>query len=145
MKLWTFIKSPSGNLAVFAGFVLFGGVLVFRSYARDKARAEQLTKIEAAAPETGRQSILRDGSPLKVPEVFTPATRAETASGGESRSRAARDRAVSPKLPAALPISLFSGEAASEAKEVRVSAEGRHFVYRLAAHGAATFRWRKPR
>jgi hypothetical protein len=119
MKLWTFIKSPSGNLAVFAGFILLGGVLVFRSYARDKARAEQLTKIEATAPETGRQSILRDGSPLKVPEIFTPATRAETASGGESRPRAARDRAAqSPKPLTALPISLFAGNAASDAKEL---------------------------
>jgi hypothetical protein len=118
MKLWTFIKSPSGNLAVFAGFILLGGVLVFRSYARDNARAEQLTKIEATAPETGRQSILRDGSPLKVPEIFTPATRAETASGGESRPRAARDRAASSKSPAALPISLFAGNAASDAKDL---------------------------
>jgi len=118
MKLWTFIKSPSGNLAVFAGFILFGGVLVFRSYARDKARADQLTRIEATAPETGRQSILRDGSPLKVPEIFTPANRTETASGGESRSRAARDRAASPKPPAALPISLFSGNATPDAAEL---------------------------
>jgi len=118
MKLWTFIKSPSGNLAVFAGFILFGGVLVFRSYARDKARAEQLTRIEATAPETGRQSILRDGSPLKVPDLFTPANRAETASGGEFRSRAARDRAASSKPPTALPISLFSGNVASDAAEL---------------------------
>jgi hypothetical protein len=117
MKLWTFIKSPSGNLAVFAGFILLGGVLVFRSYMRDKARAEQLTKIEATAPETGRQSILRDGSPLKVPEVFTPTSRAETTSGGESRPRAAR-AAQSPKPPAALPISLFSGNPATDAKEL---------------------------
>jgi hypothetical protein len=78
MKLWTFIKSPSGNVAVFAGFILLGGFMLFRSHARDQARAEQMARVEETTPDVGRQSILRDGSPLKVPPTFTPTTRQET-------------------------------------------------------------------
>lgn len=118
MKLWAFIKSPSGNLAVFAGFILLGGVMVFRSHARDQARAEQMARVEETAPDVGRQSILRDGSPLKVPPAFTPATRQETSASGESRPRAARDRAAERKEPAALPISLFTSSVTSDATEL---------------------------
>ncbi len=118
MKLWTFIKSPSGNLTVFAGFILLGGVMVFRSYARDQARAEQMARVEETAPDVGRQSILRDGSPLKVPPALTPATRQETTASGESRPRAARERTAERKEPAALPISLFTSSATSHATEL---------------------------
>lgn len=121
MKLWTFIKSPSGNLAVFAGFILLGGVMVFRSYARDQARAEQMARVEETAPDVGRQSILRDGSPLKVPPTFTPEPRQETTANGESRPRAARDRTAERKPPAALPISLFISSATSDATELSKS------------------------
>jgi hypothetical protein len=118
MKLWSFIKSPSGNLAVFAGFILLGGVAVFRSHARDQARAEQMVRVDEAAPEVGRQSILRDGAPLKVPAVPVSRQRAQVASGGESRPRAARDRAAERKSPAALPISLFAGSASVDSPEL---------------------------
>lgn len=116
--LWTFIKSPSGNLAVFAGFILLGGVMVFRSHARDQARAEQMAQVEETAPDVGRQSILRDGSPLKVPPTFTPAIRQEMTAPGESRPRAARDRTGERKPPAALPISLFTSSTTSDATEL---------------------------
>ena len=118
MKLWTFIKSPSGNLAVFAGFLLIGGFLVFRSHARDQARAEQMARVAETAPDVGRQSILRDGSPLKVPPTFTPAPRQETPANHESRPRAARERAAERKPPAALPISLFTNSASADAAEL---------------------------
>lgn len=118
MKLWTFIKSPSGNLAVFAGFILLGGFMVFRSHARDQARAEQMARVEETAPDVGRQSILRDGSPLKVPPPFTPATRQEATNPGESRPRAARDRTAERRPPAALPISLFTSSVTSDAAEL---------------------------
>ena len=118
MKLWTFIKSPSGNLAVFAGFILLGGFMVFRSHARDHARAEQMARVEEAAPDVGRQSILRDGSPLKVPPDFSPDQRQETTVSGESRPRAARDRTAERKPPAALPISLLTSSATSDGTEL---------------------------
>lgn len=117
MKLWTFIKSPSGNVAVFAGFILLGGFMVFRSHARDQARAEQMAQVEETAPDVGRQSILRDGSPLKVPETFTPASRESSGTSRESRPRAARER-TDTKPPAALPISLFTSSATSDATEL---------------------------
>ncbi len=37
---------------------------------------------------------------------------------------------------------LIAYNAAAEARDVRVTSEGRHFAYRLPMHGAATFRWR---
>ena len=118
MKLWTFLKSPSGNLALFAGFIAIGGVLVFRSYARDKARAEQMTRIEASAPSLDRASINRDGMPLKVPPPPMPQPRVES-EPVESRPRAAREN-KNAQLGAkqALPISLFTASAATEASEL---------------------------
>ncbi len=118
MKLWSFIKSPSGNLAVFAGFLLLGGVAVFRSHARDQARAEQMVRVDEAAPEVGRQSILRDGAPLKVPAVPVSRQRSVAASDSESRPRAARARAAERTPPAALPISLFAGSASAGSPEL---------------------------
>jgi len=115
--LWTFIKSPSGNLAVFAGFIALGGLMVYRSYARDRARAEQMTRIEATAPDVGRQSILRDGAPLKVPPLFTPPTREEEPER-ESRPRAARERGGQLGGKQALPISLFTSSATSDSTEL---------------------------
>jgi hypothetical protein len=118
MKLWSFIKSPSGNLAMFAGILLLGGAAVFRSHARDQARAEQMGRVEESAPEVGRQSILRAGSPLKVPPPPVSRQRPDTTSPGESRPRGARDRGASPKPPAALPISLFASSASSGSAEL---------------------------
>ncbi|MDQ0249383.1 glucosylceramidase [Sphingomonas kyeonggiensis] len=40
---------------------------------------------------------------------------------------------------------LIAFNAGKQARDLTVSAEGNHFAYRLAAQGAATFRWRKPR
>ena len=118
-SLWTFLKSPSGNLVFFAGVVAIGGVMVFRSYARDRARAEQMSRIEATAPEVGRQSILRDGAPLKVPALFTPPKREEPTPESESRPRAARERAggqLGGKQ--VLPISLFTASGGAETSEL---------------------------
>jgi hypothetical protein len=118
MKLWTFLKSPSGNLALFAGFIAIGGVLVFRSYARDKARAEQMTRIEASTPSLDRASINRDGLPLKVPSPPMPQPRADS-EPAESRPRAAREN-KNAQLGGkhALPISLFTTSGSAESAEL---------------------------
>lgn len=119
MKLWTFLKSPSGNLALFAGFIAIGGVLVFRSYARDKARAEQMTRIEASAPSLDRASINRDGLPLKVPPAPVQQGRSEPAEPSDSRPRAAREN-KNAQLGGkkTLPITLFTASGATEATEL---------------------------
>lgn len=117
MKLWTFLKSPSGNLALFAGFIAISGVMIFRSYARDKARAEQMTRMEESAPSLDRASINRDGLPLKVPPSPIPQSRVET-EPADSRPRAARERAggqLGGKQ--ALPISLFTASGATGISE----------------------------
>lgn len=119
MKLWTFIKSPSGNLVVFAGFILLGGVMVFRSYARDKERSEQMTRVETSAPDVGRQSITRAGIPLKVPPAPVAVKKEEEVLKGESRPRAARERlAAQPSRPQVLPISLVVGSTAADVSEL---------------------------
>jgi hypothetical protein len=108
--LWPFLKSPTGNLVIFVGFIAIGGLMAFRSYARDKARADQMTRVEAVAPSLGRESINRDGLPLKVPRADLPQGRGEPEEPHESRPRAARERKggqLGGKQ--ALPISLVSG------------------------------------
>lgn len=118
MKLWTFIKSPSGNLTVFAGLLALGGLVTFRSHAKDHATAEQMTRVEESRPDLKRHSILRDGAPLKVPQAFVHPSRKETMARDESRPRASRDRAGESKQPAALPLSLFTSSAKSEGVEL---------------------------
>src|SRR5687768_16648249 len=118
MKLLQFIKSPAGNLVVFAGFATIGGLLIHRSNARDEARAAQLTKVEDVNSRPLRESIVRGGQPMKVPPPSTKAsaeqrivTRAPEAE--VSRPRAARDaQAVKSEMkvkqetkPNVLPIS----------------------------------------
>ncbi len=117
MTPWQFLKSPVGNLLVFACFTAGGGFLIYRSNARDEARTEQLTSVEAAPSGALRESIVRGGVPMKIPPPLPHAPKeprpAANAPGAEpSRPRAAReavcDIASVPK-PKVLPISLFAG------------------------------------
>lgn len=119
MRPLAFIRSPRGNFVLLLGFFVVGGLLLFRSSAREKARAAQMTKVEAPEVHGGRESIARDGQLLKVPAAAS--TRKITAAAelpaGErddapqSRARAARSQRTdaAPPKPRVLPISLFSG------------------------------------
>ncbi len=122
MKLWRFIRSPSGTLVVFVVFLAVGGLLIHRSNAREQARAAQLTKVEARGSAPLRESILRIGQPFKLPSraTQTGAEQRMPAGDGESdnvsRPRAARDgrNGRTDSKPRVLPISLFTVAAQNE-------------------------------
>ena len=67
MRILAFLKSPTGNLVVFAGFVAIGGLLMYRSHVRDKAQVAQLTKVEAAEPGPIHALMTRAGLAFKPP------------------------------------------------------------------------------
>jgi hypothetical protein len=119
MRILAFIKSPIGNLALFVCFVAVGGVLLHRSNAREQAQSAQMTKVETARGAI-RESILRNGQPLKVPATATRTTADPATAGGgdgsEDRSRATRgSRTDRPDTrPRVLPISLFAIAPASD-------------------------------
>ncbi len=116
MNVPAFIKSPAGNVTVFALFVVVGGLLIHSSNARETARAAQMSRVDAVDPRPLRESIMRTGVP------FTPTGRAslvateqpQTASNGDPaelvRMRGARESRSdkAPAKPRALPISLVA-------------------------------------
>lgn len=113
MKLPALIKSPAGNVAVFVLLAAFGGWLILRSNVRERARAAQLTHVEASAPSPLRESIIRTGQLLKVPvrSGFAVAEPAPADNGDEiSRPHAARGAHIgqTPPKPRVLPISLVA-------------------------------------
>ena len=59
MRALAFLKSPTGNLALFLGFAAVGGVLLYQSNARAKAQVGLMTKVEALEPGASVTSINR--------------------------------------------------------------------------------------
>lgn len=122
MKFVAFLKSPAGSVAVFACLAAAGGWLILRGNARERARVAQLTKVEASAPASLRESILRPGQAFRVPArgtsvIATPSPVAPTVEDDALRSRAARDGRDTrsdrvPPKPRVLPISLIATPAA---------------------------------
>ncbi len=116
MKLLSFLKSPVGNVTVFASFVVVGGLLIHRSNAREQVRAAQMSKVEPRETRPMRESIVRAGLAFKAPprasfavaEQSTPLGGADAADTARARgSREARtDRSAA--KPRALPISLVA-------------------------------------
>ena len=104
MKLWNFLRSPLGSLAVFLAAIAIAGGMAYRDSAREKVRAAELTTVDSSPVPVGRESIVRDGQALKVPPV--PSTRRAVrpaAAEVESEEEA--------QQPLALPISLFEATA----------------------------------
>jgi len=118
MRLLPYLKSPTGNLVLFFGFIGVGGLLVFRSNAREKAQAAQMTTVAAAEPGAARESIIRNGLPFKLPPAAlprksTPASDALANDPDDAATATATDahgQRIAPKVmkPRVLPISLFS-------------------------------------
>jgi hypothetical protein len=118
MNVMAFIKSPAGNLALFASFVVIGGLLIHRSNAREHARVAQMTKVETVDSRPLRESILRTSVPFTparamfaVAEQKAPAPAGETAETRRLRSERDGRGDKAPPKPRALPISLVAGAA----------------------------------
>lgn len=116
MRRFAFFKSPKGNLTLLLGLVVACGVFVYRSQAREKAQATQLTKVDAHEAGASRESIIRDAQPLIMPSpsVRKAAPNEEWEDAPQdnvSRPRATRGPVTDGKPAKArpLPISLISG------------------------------------
>ena len=125
MRALAFLKSPTGNLALFLGFVTVGGVLLYQSNARAKAQVGQMTKVEAVEPGAAVTSINRIAAPFKpagssaAEETLADAP-ADATGAQPSRPAAGRGKTVAsvPK-PKVLPISLFAtGKKSADASEL---------------------------
>jgi hypothetical protein len=108
MRVFGFIKSPLGGLAVLVGFAALGGFLIHRSNARERARAAQLTAVETAPPPSGRESIFRTGEPFKVPPPANPIRPTSAGSSGKVSTTANDANSDAPRSPPVLPLSLFA-------------------------------------
>lgn len=110
-------------MAVFASFVMVGGLLIHRSNGREQARAAQMSTVEQPTAQQMRESIVRDGIPYKaaapratyaVAQQSAPVAASDAPDSARARGlRDARpDR--SPAKPKALPISLVVSAPAAD-------------------------------
>ena len=112
-RLLPFFRSPAGNVVLLVAFVVFGGVLVFRSSARDHTTASQMTRARDAQPAPARETITRNSLPFRPVAMVREAVAAipprvsEEPVSAERRTRRGRD----PEKPQVLPISLFTAAA----------------------------------
>lgn len=111
-RILPFLRSPTGNIVVFAVFVLFGGVTMLRSNARERAHAAQMTKVDTVPASASVETMTRPGIPF-VPAMLVKNTRGEKPAQHEDEPPADRGffRRQPPPKPRALPISLVSGAA----------------------------------
>ncbi|MBI2512153.1 MAG: TrbI/VirB10 family protein [Opitutae bacterium] len=116
MRVLPYLKSPTGNLVLFFGFIAVGGLLVFRSNAREKAQAAQMTKVTASEQGAARESITRNGLPFKLPPLVRKSATVSdvpvsdpdetpTATAVDARGQRVAAKGTEPRV---LPISLFS-------------------------------------
>lgn len=123
MNLPAFIKSPTGNLTVFAAFVVIGSFMIHRSNAREQARSAQMTQVQTANTPSLRKTIMREGVAFK-PTGRTalvgndaPPNSGSSDPADPARPRVARDSRVdkTPVKPRALPISLVAASTNTDA------------------------------
>lgn len=117
MSPMPFLKSPTGNIVVFLGFVAVGGLLIYRGNLRTKAQAEQMTRVEETAePPASVASFIRAAVPFKSTAPAPIAAKGSDADGGDSADAKGKAKAAKPVV---LPISLFSvGRAAQDGTEL---------------------------
>src|SRR5687767_11360782 len=94
----SFLKTPLGNLVLFFAFVAVGGVLVYRSNARERMHSAQMTKVSSAPPTRARESITRNSLPFRPVSLqriaaakVMPVAAAEETSDRTPRRRNERD------------------------------------------------------
>src|SRR5262245_34421407 len=114
MRLVSFFRSPTGNIALFCAFVGLGGILVFRSNARERMHGTQMTRVASAPAQTApRETITRNGLPFRQVAMVkqTSATVPAVADEADGRAERLGRRRQQPEKPRVLPISLFTAAA----------------------------------
>src|SRR4051812_8892378 len=92
-----FLKSPTGNFTIWVAFAAIGGGLIYQSSSSAKRQTEQMSKVETLNPEEIKETILRDGKVLNIPNPATqpvpnsPETKGNTASGPAETGKGTRE------------------------------------------------------
>lgn len=119
MRLLPFFRSPVGNVVLLCVFVGLGGLMVFRSNARERSQDAQMTTVAAsAAPTNARETITRNSLPFRNAAMVRKTSAAPTPIADEAdvvRERPGR-RSQGPVKPQVLPISLFTAAANTPAQ-----------------------------
>jgi hypothetical protein len=119
MRLLSFLRSPTGNVVLFVAFVGLGGLLVFRSNAREHTHGAQMTRVASkSAPNPARETITRNSLPFRQVAMVKQTSATAPAAIPEIEGRAERlgHRREAPEKPRVLPISLFTAAANAPAQ-----------------------------
>jgi hypothetical protein len=110
MRILPFLRSPTGNIVLFCAFVGVGGLMVFRSNAREREHGSQLTRVAATAPASNRETISRNALPFRKVAMVKQAsvTPPPAVEDREPRPERVERRGTPPAKPRVLPISLFT-------------------------------------
>lgn len=110
MRILPFFRSPTGNIVLFCAFVGVGGLMVFRSNAREREHGSQLTRVAPAAPASNRETISRNALPFRKVAMVKQASATPPLVVEDREPRPERvERWGTPAAkPRILPISLFT-------------------------------------
>ncbi|PTY02034.1 hypothetical protein DB347_25085 [Opitutaceae bacterium EW11] len=109
-RLLPFLRSPTGNIVVFAAFVVFGGVTMLRSNARERARTAQMTKVDTVSATPAIETMTRPTLPF-MPALLVKSTRDPKPAMSAPEEELPVERGFlrrQPPKPHVLPISLVS-------------------------------------
>lgn len=118
MSILPFLRSPAGNVAIFCAFVGFGGLMVFRSNAREAAQSRQMTRVATPAPSDTKETITRNSLAFRPAAMVRPVADERTAPADLPETTPERGfrRGPTPPKPRILPISLVSTVADTSAQ-----------------------------
>jgi hypothetical protein len=109
-RILPFLRSPTGNIAVFGLFVVLGGLTMLRSNARERAQAAHMTRVDSTAATPAVESITRPSLPF-VPALLVKKSdvrQPNAMTDDEPTIDRSFRRNQPPPKPRALPISLVS-------------------------------------
>lgn len=109
MRVVPFLRSPAGSIVVFGAFLGVGGLMMFRSNAREREQVAAMTRVQEMPVAASRESYSRQSVPFKPAGMvkqtaFPPAPEEPSEIPPERGLR----RVQQPAKPRALPISLFT-------------------------------------
>ena len=129
MKIVAFLKSPAGNLVLFLVFIGMGGLMLYRSRARDDAADKAMTPVEKSDAGLLHASIARAAAvfkPVPPPPIAKPTPKTETAAPSAAQpaslpERSARTPRAEPPKAKPVPLSLIAVAAPPPPEELGLS------------------------